>query len=46
MAFLAQTPQEEISTAIQETGEQTKQAMMWMAVIAVIVIIILFAGKR
>ena len=45
MSFLAQTPQEEISTVITQTGEQAKTAMMWFAVIAVIVLVIMFSKK-
>ena len=46
MAFLATTPQEEIANVVTQTGENAKQAMLWMAVIAVIVIVILFGSKK
>lgn len=46
MAFLATTPQEDIAATIQQTGENAKQALMWMAVIAVIVLVILFGSKK
>ena len=42
----ATTPQEDIQTAIQQTGENAQKAMVWMAVIAVIVLVILFAGGK
>ena len=45
MGFLAQTPQDEIQNVITQTGEGTKQAMVWFAVIAVIVLLILFSKK-
>ena len=46
MAFLATTPQEDIQNAIAQTGENAKQALLWMAVIAVIVLVIMFGSKR
>ena len=45
MTFLAQTPQDEIQNVITQTGEGAKQTMMWFAVIAVIVLLILFSKK-
>ena len=46
MAFLKQTPQQEIQNVITQTGENTQKAMLWMAVIVVIVLVILFMGKK
>ena len=46
MAFLRSTPQEDVQAVITQTGENAKQAMLWFAVIGVIVFIILFAGKN
>jgi LPXTG-motif cell wall-anchored protein len=46
MAFLATTPQEDIAAVVQQTGEQAKSAMLWFAVIAVIVLLIMFGSKK
>ena len=45
MGFLAQTPQDEMQNVLTQTGEGAKTAMMWFAVIAVIVLLILFSKK-
>ena len=46
MAYLASTPQEDIAATLQQTGENAQKAMLWMAVIAVIVIVIMFGSKK
>ena len=46
MAFLNSTPQEEIATIGDEMAEKSKQAMIWFAVIAVIVLVIMFGSKK
>lgn len=46
MSFLASTPQEDIQAAGQQMAENSKQAMLWMAVIAVIVLVIVFGSKK
>lgn len=45
MAYLAQTPQQDIQAALTEAGEKSKQAMMWFILIAVVVAFIVFSGK-
>lgn len=46
MAFLKATPQEEIQQTIQQTGENAQKAIVWFLVIAALVFIIMFSGKR
>ena len=46
MTFLSQTPQEEIQSAITQTGESAKQAVSWFVVIAVIVVLIILFGTK
>jgi uncharacterized membrane protein len=45
MAFLNSTPQEDVQAVVTQTGENAKQAMLWFAVIGVIVLVILFSKK-
>lgn len=46
MTFLATTPQEDVQAVIAQTGENSKQVLMWFAVIAVIVIVLMFGSKK
>lgn len=46
MAFLKATPQEDITAGIAQAAENGKQAVMWMAVIAVIVLLIVYGSKK
>lgn len=46
MAFLATTPQEDVQAAITQTGENAQKAMMWFAVIAIVVLVIFFSSKK
>ncbi len=46
MSFLATTPQEDLAAAGEEIAAKSKQALIWFAVIAVIVLVIMFSGKR
>lgn len=45
MAYLAQTPQQDIQNAIDAAGENGKKALLWFMVIAAIVLVIMFSGK-
>ena len=45
MAYLATTPAEDVQAVVTQTAENAKQAMIWMAVIGVIVLVILFSKK-
>lgn len=44
--FLASTPQEDVNAVVQQTVENSKQAVLWFAVIAVVVLVVMFAGKK
>ena len=46
MAFLESTPQEDVQNVITDTGDNAKKALMWMAVIVVIVLVIVYGSKK
>lgn len=46
MSFLATTPQQDVQAVIDQTGENAKSALMWMAVIAIIVLVIMYGSKK
>jgi hypothetical protein len=40
------TPQQDVAAVITETGDNAKTALMWMAVIVVIVLVIVYGSKK